>query len=187
MRFPALLGIWASLIHAGCIGCPDAAKYEAWNFDSVSCGTVSAPPELNVPAQLGNCTPQMTSLRPGGSTGIQSCMEGNPCYPSLAWDTGYQAGLTQFRLYVSARAIIDGQPLTLPSPSVSVAGDLITPQGDPILLTLVSGTLSFMSLEPDFDARLDVVLETPDGKRIQVTGARYAWLNGYLYESCLAS
>ena len=69
---------------------------------------------------------------------------------------------------------------------IAVAGSLnsLGSSGAPMPLTIVSGTVAFPSVKEDFDARVDVVFATPDGRTITVSGGRYAWLDGHEATGC---
>ena len=69
---------------------------------------------------------------------------------------------------------------------IAVAGSVGAPNssGVSMPLTVVSGTVAFPSVKEDFDARVDVVFATPDGRTITVSGGRYAWLDGHEATGC---
>jgi hypothetical protein len=178
----ALVALAAAIVQAGCLGACDGQEYTYWTSTRILGGTVEAPTDLGLPAALdttGEC----------GSSDIETCQRQGSCSPAICLNTPSLSSPTALVINVSVHALSGPQTFDLassPREVIVVTGTLIPsdPFGVVSPLTIVSGTVAFPSVKEDFDARIDVVFATPDGRTITVSGGRYAWLDGHEATGC---
>lgn len=178
----ALVALAAALVQAGCLGACDGQEYTYWTSTRLYGGTIQAPDDLGVPAALdtgGEC----------GSMDIETCQRQGSCAPSFCLNTPGAASPISLVIRVGVRALSGPRIFDLSTASrdeIAVAGSVSAPNpsGVSMPLTVVSGTVAFPSVKEDFDARVDVVFATPDGRTITVSGGRYAWLDGHEATGC---
>ena len=179
----ALVALAAALVQGGCLGACDGQEYTYWTSTRILGGTIEAPADLGLPAAIA------TNVE-CGSMDIEACQRQGSCSPSFCLTTSNPSSPTG---PLHPRERPRAPPVPRPSIShrlrateITVVGSLVASHssGVSVPLTIVSGTVAFPSVKEDFDARVDVVFATPDGRTITVSGGRYAWLDGHEATGC---
>jgi len=179
----ALVALAAALVQGGCLGACDGQEYTYWTSTRILGGAVEAPADLGLPAAIA------TNVDCGPTMDIEACQRQGSCSPSFCLTTSNPSSPTALMIQVSVRALSGPQSFDLSSASrdvITVVGSLVAspPAGVSSQLTIVSGTVVFPSVKGDFDARVNVVFATPDGRTITVSGGRFAWLDGHEATGC---
>jgi hypothetical protein len=180
----SIMAFWVvatATLMSGCTSCNRPGQ--TWTYTGAYSGNIEAPADLGLPARItsGSCAG-------GFSDGTNSCMQVGVCSPSFCLQA-FENGDAALYLTVTLALRLDGpRTFTLPASDVIVnartSARFDAGSGSDDEPTLVSGVVEILSVSPSFDALVDLVLVTSDGRTITISQARYTRSNGHFEKYC---
>jgi hypothetical protein len=165
--FLSLASLASLVLFTGCDMC-DGVRMSTWTSTPLYGGSIEAPEDLGLPAQIE---------RPGAFCDSGGgCFQDGRCWARVCMDIHKDGSTSFLNLDLKVNFIRVGENIALPSSSPDVTLEAsIAGKGTRLPLKVTNGTITFVTLGMgnDFDLRMDLVLATPDGRTITITNGRY--------------